>query len=208
MIQWFWDEQLGAFFDTAQRRRVADHAPARRQPTTRCHRELRSRSSCFCILSELTHDTDMRRRATFVLETMATPLIRYPSAFGHLLGAADMAHQRRCRSCDRGRSSDEKGSTHCVHEVATHYVPSLVLAGGVDTGRDRAAATAARRTRGQPTAYVCRSYACDEPVTDPQVLASAARNRRTHRHSIFSAAKSIDRLQAVVHPRHFRGRCS
>jgi hypothetical protein len=41
-------------------------------------------------LAELRHDVDARRRASWVLETLAEPIVRYPTAFGHLLGAADM----------------------------------------------------------------------------------------------------------------------
>ena len=41
-------------------------------------------------LAELQHDAEYRRRAVFVLETLAEPMLRFPSAFGHLLGSADM----------------------------------------------------------------------------------------------------------------------
>ena len=50
-------------------------------------------------------------------------------------------------------------------EVAAQYVPSLVLAGG-ESSDARIALLADRESRNGPTAYVCHSYVCDEPVTD------------------------------------------
>jgi uncharacterized protein YyaL (SSP411 family) len=55
-------------------------------------------------------------------------------------------------------------------EVARRYVPSLVQAGG--RGRSaKGIALLAGRERDEPTAYVCRAYACDAPTTEPAVLA-------------------------------------
>jgi uncharacterized protein YyaL (SSP411 family) len=57
-------------------------------------------------------------------------------------------------------------------EVASHYVPSLVLAGGEPDNGDDVALLAGRTSRGGlPTAYVCRAYTCDEPVTEAARLA-------------------------------------
>jgi hypothetical protein len=56
-----------------------------------------------------------------------------------------------------------------AREVATRYVPSLVLAGGEGSAT---AGIAVLEGRGgdEPVAYVCRSYACDAPTADPAVL--------------------------------------
>jgi uncharacterized protein YyaL (SSP411 family) len=57
-------------------------------------------------------------------------------------------------------------------EVASHYVPSLVLAGGEPDSGERIALLAGRTPRGGiPTAYVCRAYTCEEPVTEAARLA-------------------------------------
>jgi uncharacterized protein len=169
MIQWFWDEQLGAFFDTA-----SDAETLITRPRDATDNAMPSGTSLavdlLLVLAELTHDADMRRRASFVLETMATPLIRYPSAFGHILGAADMAVNGAVEVAIAGSPGD-KSFQALLHEVATHYVPSLVLAGGADT-RGIALMEGRAPTRGAATAYVCRSYACEEPATSPEKLAS------------------------------------
>ena len=123
-------------------------------------------------LSELTRDADMRKRATFILESVATPLMRYPTAFGHMLGAADMAVNGAVEVAIAGKKGD-KGFRALEQEVAIHYVPSLVLAGGTDDAGGLIALMEGRQARsGKATAYVCRSYACEEPATAPAVLAS------------------------------------
>jgi uncharacterized protein YyaL (SSP411 family) len=169
MIQWFWDEQLGAFFDTP-----SDAEALITRPRDATDNAMPSGTSLavelLLMLSELTHDADMRRRATFVLETMATPLIRYPSGFGHMLGAADLDVNGAVEVAIAGKPG-EKSFEALRHEVAIQYVPSLVLAGGTDTtgialmeGRAATGSTA--------TAYVCRSYACEAPATTPAAFSS------------------------------------
>ncbi|HEX2722648.1 MAG TPA: thioredoxin domain-containing protein [Gemmatimonadaceae bacterium] len=170
MVEWFWDEQLGAFFDTA-----GDAESLITRPRDVTDNALPSGTSLavdlLLSLSELTHDVDMRRRATFVLESIATPLMRYPSAFGHMLGAADMAINGAVEVAIAG-SPGEKTFESLKHEVAVHYVPSLVIAGGHDDGAIIALMEGRESRSGRATAYVCRSYACEEPATTPSVLAS------------------------------------
>jgi uncharacterized protein YyaL (SSP411 family) len=55
--------------------------------------------------------------------------------------------------------------------VANRYVPSLVLAGGRGKGA-KGIALLAGRDGEEPTAYLCRAYACDTPTTDPEALAA------------------------------------
>ena len=173
MIEWFWDEQLGAFFDTPR-----DAETLITRPRDATDNAMPSGTSMavdlLLSLAELRSDADMRRRATFVLETLATGLIRYPSAFGHMLGAADMAVNGAVEVAIAGVPA-EKNFKALMHELATHYVPSLVLAGGSE--ESGIALMEGRVTaRGKATAYVCRSYACEEPAADPQLFASQLEN--------------------------------
>jgi len=173
MIEWFWDEQLGAFFDTPR-----DAEALITRPRDATDNAMPSGTSMavdlLLSLAELQSDAEMRRRATFVLETLATSLMRYPSAFGHLLGAADMAVNGAVEVAIAGVPA-EKTFKSLLHELATHYVPSLVLAAGSD--ESGIALMQGRATaRGKATAYVCRSYACEEPATDAALLASQLEN--------------------------------
>jgi uncharacterized protein YyaL (SSP411 family) len=164
MIELFWDDGIGAFFDTAK-----DSETLITRPRDVTDNAIPSGNSLavdlLVTLSELTQDAEMRRRANFVIETLATPLIRYPSAFGHLLGATDMLMNGAVEVAIAG-DRDDKSFRALEHEIAIRYVPSLVLAGGAEsTGIALLAGRAAQN--GKATGYVCRSYTCEEPVTDP-----------------------------------------
>jgi len=168
VVNWFWDDAAGAFFDTA-----SDHETLITRPKDITDNAVPSGTSLavelLTRLAELFADADARRRATYVLETLAPAIARYPSAFGHLLGSADMLINGAVELAIVG---DPKSASFTALEraAAERYVPSLVMAGG--SPRDDIALLADRAPRdGQATAYVCRSYACEEPTTSAAALA-------------------------------------
>lgn len=170
MIEWFWDDQVGAFFDTA---RDAEQLITRPRDVTDNATPSGTSLAVELLLhlAELQHDTEYRRRAIFVLESLAEPMLRFPSAFGHLLGSADMELNGAIEVALLGlaRSPELRALERAV---AGQYVPSLVLAAGHPRERH-----AIKLLEDRPmidelaTAYVCRGYACDKPVTDPVLLA-------------------------------------
>jgi uncharacterized protein YyaL (SSP411 family) len=164
MVQWFWDDATGVFFDTA-----TDAEQLITRPRDITDNAMPSGTSLAVDLllhvAELTGDSEMRRRAALVLESTASALTKYPTGFGHMLGAADMAVHGAVEVAIAGDRSDPRFEL-LEREVAAHYVPSLVLAGG-DPARGNVALLADRMPRdGVPTVYVCRAYTCDQPVTD------------------------------------------
>jgi len=62
------------------------------------------------------------------------------------------------------------------HEVFSRFLPNLVAAGVVDGRREHASGVPLLEGRvavdGKPTAYVCRNYVCELPVTDRTALAN------------------------------------
>ena len=89
-VRWFWDQEAGAFFDTAhdaerlvtRPRDVTDNA----MPSgTSLAIELQ------LLMAERGGDAGARARATHALATLREPMRRSPLAFGHLLGVADRA---------------------------------------------------------------------------------------------------------------------
>ena len=182
MIKWFWDDQVGAFFDTA-----SDGEELITRPRDVTDNATPSGTSLavdlLLNLAELQHDADYRRRAVFTLESLADPMLRFPTAFGHLLGCADMEINGAVEVALVG--DPKSNGLHALERaVASQYVPSLVLAAGASASglavrllEDRQAID------GVPTAYVCRGYVCDRPVTEPAALIdqleSAARARAT-----------------------------
>jgi uncharacterized protein len=166
MLAHFWDADAGMFFDTA-----SDHEQLITRPrdiTDNAHPSGSSLAVELLLrLAELLHDPELRRRASWALETLAEPLSRYPSAFGHLLGAADMAVHGAVEVAIAG---DPAAPDHraLAGELAKHYVPSLVLAGGLPEASEGIALMDDRVLRGgQATAYVCRQYLCEEPTGNP-----------------------------------------
>ena len=128
-------------------------------------------------LSDLHASTDYRRRASFILETIAEPMTRYPTAFGHLLGCADMEINGAIEVALAGDTSNPAFKA-LERVVSEQYVPSLVLAGGKAMEAHSRVKLLDDRPliEGKPTAYVCRAYACDRPVTEPEVLADQLEN--------------------------------
>jgi uncharacterized protein YyaL (SSP411 family) len=107
-----------------------------------------------------------------VLETLAEPMARHGAAFGQLLGGADMAVHGATEVALVG----EPGAvdfTLLVRALRGRYVPALVVAGGVPNDAGDVALLARREaTGGRATAYLCRGYACELPVTEPAALAA------------------------------------
>jgi uncharacterized protein YyaL (SSP411 family) len=174
-IEWFWDDTLGAFFDTARDaeqliarpREVGDNATP---SGTSLAVEL------LLHLSELEHNTEYRRRAAFTLESLSEMITRYPTGFGHLLGCADTEVNGAIEVALIG---DTRSAPFKVLErvVAEQYVPSLVLAGGPPSVNSPVKFLNDRPLiDDNPTAYVCRAYTCDKPVTEPAALSVQLEN--------------------------------
>ena len=99
-------------------------------------------------LAELLHDADARRRATYVVETLAPSMARYPSAFGHMLGTADMLINGAVELAivgDVGSADFEA----LERAAAERYVPSLVIAGGAPSRRRSRCSPGERRATGE-----------------------------------------------------------
>ena len=163
----FWDESAQAFFDTSD-----DAEPLVTRPRDVTDNAVPSGSSMaaelLLLMGDLYANGDYTARATYVLETIAEPMARYPTAFGHALGAADIAVRGAVEVAIGGDPGDGAFGA-LVREVANRYLPSLVLAGGEG---DAALGITLLEGRGgvEPVAYVCRAYACDVPTDDPEVL--------------------------------------
>ena len=175
MIEWFWDDQTGAFFDTA---RDAEQLITRPRDVTDNATPSGTSLAVELLLhlAELQQDADYRRRAAFTLESMTEPMTRFPTAFGHLLGCTDMEVNGAIEVALVGKTSSAKFKA-LERAVAEQYVPSLVLAGGEAGGVALVKLLEDRPlVDGQPTAYVCRSYSCDRPVTEPAALSEQLEN--------------------------------
>ena len=168
-IHWFWDDDTGAFFDTA-----SDHEQLVTRPRDVTDNATPSGTSLvaelLARLAELQHNEDLRRRATYVLETVAEPMARHPAAFGHALSATDLLVRGAIELAIVGDPHSEDFRA-LARAAAERYVPALVMAGGPARHPADVALLADRTTaNGRAAAYVCRNYACDAPVTDAAEL--------------------------------------
>ncbi|MDQ6828473.1 MAG: thioredoxin domain-containing protein [Gemmatimonadota bacterium] len=165
---WFWDEQAAAFYDTA-----SDHERLVTRPREVTDNAVPSGTSLACDLLQriaiLTDDDAMRAKVARVLESVAEPLAKAGPAFGWMAGVADMAMYGATEVALIG--DKESGEMRVLHgEVARHYLPGLVLAAGGPGTTDVALLANREALAGTATAYVCRRYSCDTPVTEAAAL--------------------------------------
>jgi uncharacterized protein len=163
----FWDDDAQALFDTA-----SDAESLVTRPRDVTDNAIPSGTSLaielLLKLGDLFAVGEYSERARYLLETIAEPMARYPTAFGHALGAADLAVRGAIEVAIAGSPADE-GFSALARVAAERYVPSLVLAGGTE---ESGAGIALLEGRGgaAPVAYVCRAYACDAPTSDVAAL--------------------------------------
>jgi hypothetical protein len=162
----FWDDDAHALFDTA-----ADAESLVTRPRDVTDNATPSGTSLaielFLKLGDVYANDTYSERARYLLETISEPMARYPSAFGHALGAADMAVRGAIEVAITGHPRDQAFEA-LAETVAERYLPSLVLAGGLES--DGIALLEGRGAE-TPMAYVCRNYTCDAPTNNVAVLA-------------------------------------
>jgi uncharacterized protein YyaL (SSP411 family) len=163
-VRWFWSDDTGTFYDTA-----SDHETLITRPRDVADNATPSGASLAVELmqrvAELFDDDNARKLSTYVLETIAPAMARYPTAFGHMLGNADMAINGAVEVAIAG----VEGRGELLRVLADEYVPSLVLAGENPDGV--ALLNGREPIDGRATAYVCRNYACKVPATSARQFA-------------------------------------
>jgi uncharacterized protein YyaL (SSP411 family) len=169
MLRLFWDEELAGFYDTG-----TDHEPLIVRPRNLFDNAVPSGSSAaietLLRAAVLTGEARYERTALAALRPLADLMGRYPAGFGRFLCALDFNVGPVIEIALVLPPSD--GSS-LIREVFGRYLPNRVVAGiagatpatDIPLLRDRIA------LNGQPTAYVCRNYACELPVTDAAALA-------------------------------------
>ena len=173
VLRLFWDESVGGFFDTG-----SDHERLIVRPRNLYDNAVPCGSSVavevLLRLAALTGDERYERHALSALRPMADLLGRHPTAFGRFLCALDFHVGPRAEVVlVAPRRLDE--IAELADEVFRRFLPNLVAAGMVAGDREAAAGVPLLEGRaavdGKPTAYVCRNYVCELPVTDRTALA-------------------------------------
>jgi uncharacterized protein YyaL (SSP411 family) len=182
MLDRFWDEEQGVFYDTA----AAGEALIVRPRDVFDNPTPSGTSAAVVVLQRLAvllGEERYARVATRVLEGMGDLLVRMPSAFGEMLCALDfhLALPREVAIVGDPEATDTRA---LLNVLGTGFYPNVVLA--VKAPDDRAAGEliplleGREPVGGRAAAYVCERFACRRPVTDAVALraelASAARD--------------------------------
>jgi hypothetical protein len=105
---------------------------------------------------------------------MADLMQRHPSGFGRYLSALDFHLGPVAEVALVWRPGEERGMAPLLDTVFARYQPNRVVVGAAEgaPGAGGLPLLAERGTvKGRPTAYVCRHYVCQLPVTEPVALA-------------------------------------
>jgi uncharacterized protein YyaL (SSP411 family) len=164
MIERFGDNERGGFFVTAadaeqliaRRKDLGDH-PIPSGNSSATYGLLR--------LAELTGERSYAERAEGVLAVFGPVALQQPVGFGHLLCALDF-HFSGTREV--ALAGDDLAELAAV--VWGRYRPHIVRAGGPEGATEPPLMLERTTVDGKPAAYVCQSFACKQPVTDPAEL--------------------------------------
>jgi uncharacterized protein YyaL (SSP411 family) len=169
MMAHFSDSENGGFFDTSD-----DHEQLIHRPKDLQDNAVPSGNAMavhvLLKLSLLTGETSYWDIAEQATASMGDSLMQYPSSFGEWLNAGSFILGQPREIALIG--SDEQVMP-LLQVVRAAYRPFQVVATGKETG-DKTIALLAHRPQvnGKATAYVCRRFLCQTPVTEPEELAS------------------------------------
>ncbi|MET0399189.1 MAG: thioredoxin domain-containing protein [Longimicrobiaceae bacterium] len=175
MLERFWDEDEGVFYDTAT---DAETLVVRPRDTFDNATPSGNSAAVTALLrlAVLTGEPRYGRVAARVLEGMGEIMARVPQGFGNLLSAADFHLATPQEVVVVGRAGEP--GTEALLDVLRHrYLPNTVLA-PADPDTAAAAGEQLPLLRGRTpvdglaAAYVCERYACRRPVTEAAELAA------------------------------------
>jgi uncharacterized protein YyaL (SSP411 family) len=164
MLARFHDPERGGFFSTsddhealiARRKEIGDH-PIPSGNSSAAMGLLR--------LGALSGNREYERHAEEVFRLFAEPAVRHPEAFAHLLRAIDFHLSPVKEVALVGDDLSELAGV-----VRNGHRPHLVLAGGPEGSDTPPLLQSRTAVEGKPTAYVCESFTCKQPVADAAAL--------------------------------------
>jgi uncharacterized protein YyaL (SSP411 family) len=173
MVRLFWDEKREGFYDTG-----TDHERLIVRPRNLFDNAVPCGSSVaietLFRLAILTGERRYEATALQALRPMADLMTRYASGFGRFLGALDF-HLGPVVEVALVAPAGGDGLALLAGEVFGRYLPNRVVVGGLAGDAKGADGIPLLQNReavgGRATAYICKNYACELPVTDRAALA-------------------------------------
>ncbi len=170
-LEWFWDDTLGAWYDTAR-----DHEQLITRPRDATDNALPSGSSLATELMQrlgvYTGAEKYGQTADRFLSSIADAIAGHPTAFGHLLGAADFAVFDPLEVAVIA-GPESRNVAAMLQHVANRYLPSLVLAVSAGEPGSELPLLKNRAAASDAVAYVCRHYVCEAPAHSVDQLAAS-----------------------------------
>ncbi|HEU0078133.1 MAG TPA: thioredoxin domain-containing protein, partial [Longimicrobiaceae bacterium] len=174
MLERFWDEEEGVFYDTAT---DAEALVVRPRDTFDNATPSGNSAAVTALLrlAVLTGEPRYGRVAARVLEGMGEIMARVPQGFGNLLSAADFHLATPQEVVVVGRAG-ETGTEALLDVLRLRYLPNTVLAladpdAPAGAGEQLPLLQGRTPVGGRAAAYVCERYACRRPVTAAAELA-------------------------------------
>ncbi len=173
MIDLFWDDGAGFFYDTG-----SDHESLVMRPrdifdnAQPCGGSVAS--DVLLRLALVTGNQDYSAKAAKPLRALSDVMGQAPAGTGHWLATLDFYVSAPKEIAVVGPRSSP-ATQQLLDAVFTRYLPNKVVVGAPGAGGSNEAIPLLQdrdMIDGKPTAYVCRNYACQLPVTDAQALAA------------------------------------
>jgi uncharacterized protein YyaL (SSP411 family) len=172
MIAQFWDrESSGFFFTSSDHEQLITRTKDFYDNATPAGNSVAA--DALIRLSLLTGEERYRIMAEAILKLMKTAIARAPSAFGQLLCSLDLYLASPDEIAIIGYP-DSDDTTALIDEVFHRFLPHKVVA--VAAPGELAAINEIKllenrnQVGGKATAYVCRRFHCEAPVTEPKQL--------------------------------------
>ena len=163
LVELFWDDEAGGVFTTG-----SDAEALVTRPKELMDNALPSGNSLAAVgllrLAALTGDEALGDRAAAIVRLLGGPASRVPTAFGHLLLAAELLARGTTEVVVSGDRPD------LLEELRRHWLPLAVTAWGAPTDSPLWEGRHDHGSDGR--AYVCRGFACQVPATTPEQLAA------------------------------------
>jgi len=172
MVELFWDENAGAFYDTGtdheslvvRPRDVFDNA----QP---CGGSVAS--DLLLRLALITGNQEYTVKATTPLRALHDLMGKAPAGTGHWLAALDF-HISSPKELAVIGPRENLATRQLLDTINGRYLPNKVVVGAeglLDESTQIPLLQDRGMVDGKPAAYVCQNYLCKLPVTEPEDLA-------------------------------------
>jgi uncharacterized protein YyaL (SSP411 family) len=172
MIDLFWDDEVGCFYDTGK-----DHESLVVRPRDSfdnaqpCGGSVAS--ELLLRLAVITGNEEYSDKAVRPLRTLQQQMSRAPMGAGHWLGALDFYLSEPREIAIIGPRNDP-ATVELLDAVFGAFLPNKVVVGAESSAPGAVPDNPLLSNRamfdGKPTAYVCQNYVCQLPVTDPRIL--------------------------------------